>query len=142
MPKTILGQEMTIVYSDSSTGANTVIGVGTSYGLNINKSMVDVTSLLSGGWKDQYPDYKDWSVDFDGLVSRTTGDTSVGFDYLVQSIKKDASVLIALKPNFAGNKYEQGVGYINKLSLKGGKDGAVTFSGSVSGIGALTTVTS
>lgn len=117
------------------------VGVGTSYGLNINKSMVDVTSLSSAGWKDQYPDFKDWSIDFDGLVSKTVGDASVGFDYLVASIKTDASVLVALKPNVASNKYESGVGYINKISLKGGKDGAITFSGSITGTGALTTMT-
>jgi predicted secreted protein len=136
MPKTILGQEMTIQYDGS------VFGVGTSYGLNINKSMVDVTSLISGGWKEQYPDYKDWSIDFDGLVSRTTGDASRGFDYLVMDIKRDASIVISLKPSFAANKYETGVGYITKLSLKGGKDGAVTFSGSIAGTGPLTTATS
>ena len=135
MPKTILGQEMTIQYDGS------VFGVATSYGLNINKSMVDVTSLISGGWKEQYPDYKDWSVDFEGLVSRTTGDNSRGYDYLVMDIKRDASIVIAIKPNFASNKYEEGVGFISKIALKGGKDGAVTFSGSVTGTGPLTTKT-
>ena len=135
MPNYLLGKEMTILYNGSA------VAVGTSYGLNINKSMVDVTSLASAGWKDQYPDFKDWSVDFDGLVSKTVGDASIGFDHLVSSIKSDASVLIALKPSAVSNKYESGVGYITKLSLKGGKDGAVTFSGSVTGTGALTTMT-
>jgi predicted secreted protein len=135
MPNYILGKEMTILYNGLTVGA------GTSYGLNINKSMVDVTSLASAGWKDQYPDIKDWSVDFDGLVSKTVGDASVGFDYLVTSIKADASISIALKPNASTNKYESGVGYITKLSLKGGKDGVVVFSGSITGTGALTTMT-
>lgn len=135
MPKYILGQEMTIQYGNST------MGVATSFGLNINKSMVDVTSLASAGWKEQYPDYKDWSVDFDGLVSRTSGDASIGFDYLVMDIKRDASVMISIKPNVTSNKYESGVGYITKLTMKGGKDGAVTFSGSVSGTGPLTTNT-
>ena len=135
MPNYILGKEMTIQYNGLTVGA------GTSYGLNINKAMVDVTSLASAGWKDQYPDIKDWSVDFDGLVSKTVGDASVGFDYLMNSIKTDASVSIALKPTAATNKYESGVGYITKLSLKGGKDGVVTFSGSVTGTGPLTTMT-
>jgi len=136
MPKTILGQEMTIIYD------NSVFGVATSYSLNINKSMVDVTSLISGGWKDQYPDYKDWSVDFEGLISRTTGDASRGYDYLVMDIKRDASIIVALKPSFATNKYEEGVGYLNKLTAKGGKDGIVTFSASITGTGPLTTKTS
>lgn len=135
MPKYILGQEMTLQY-DGST-----MGVATSFDLNINKSMVDVTSLSSEGWKEQYPDYKDWSVDFSGLVSRTSGDASIGYDYLVANIKEDASISISIKPNFASNKYETGVGYITKLSMKGGKDGAVTFSGTVSGTGPLTTNT-
>jgi predicted secreted protein len=135
MPNYFLGKEMTIQYNGLT------VGVGTSYGLNINKSMVDVTSLLSAGWKDQYPDFKDWSVDFDGLVSKTVGDASIGYDYLVAQIKTDASVLIALKPTASSNKYEEGVGYINKISLKGGKDGVVTFSGSVTGTGALVTKT-
>lgn len=135
MPNYLLGKEMTILYNGFT------VAVGTSYGLNVNKSMVDVTSLASAGWKDQYPDFKDWSVDFDGLVSKTVGDASIGFDYLVASIKTDASVLIALKPNIALNKYEEGVGYLTKISLKGGKDGAITFSGTVSGTGALVTKT-
>jgi predicted secreted protein len=136
MPKTTLGQEMSVIY-DGST-----FGVATGATLNINKSMVDTTSLISGGWKEQYPDYKDWSIDFDGLVSRTTGDASRGYDYLIMDIKRDASILVALKPTFASNKYEQGVGFINKISMKFSKDGVVTFSGSVAGTGSLTTMTS
>lgn len=135
MPKTILGQEFTLFYDSS------VFGAATSCGLNIDKTMVDTTTLASAGWKEQYPDYKSWSVDFDGLVSRTTGDASRGYDYLVMDIKRDASVVISVKPSFASNKYEEGVGFINKLSLKVGKDGAVTFSGSVAGTGLLTTKT-
>lgn len=135
MPKYLLGKEFTVSYN------NLTMGVATSYGLNINKSMVETTTMLSAGWKDQYPDIKDWSVDFDGLVSRTVGDASIGFDYLVASIKTDASVGISLTPNALTNKYESGVGYITKLSMKGGKDGVVTFSGTVTGTGALATMT-
>ena len=133
--KPILGKEFSLSYD------NKIMGVATSYGLNINKSLVDVTTMLSAGWKENMPDIKDWTVDFDGLVSRTVGDASVGFDYLVQSIKGDASVGIFLLPCASTNKYESGVGYITKLSLKGGKDGVVTFSGSITGTGPLTTLT-
>jgi len=135
MPKYILGKEFSLSYN------NLTMGVATSYGLNINKSLVDVTTMASAGWKENMPDIKDWSVDFDGLVSRTVGDASIGFDYLVTSIKADASIGIFMKPDASTNKYESGVGYITKLSLKGGKDGAVTFSGSVTGTGPLTTLT-
>lgn len=135
MPNYLLGKEMTIQYNGYT------VGVGTSYGLNVNKSMVETTSLLSAGWKENYPDIKDWSVDFDGLVSKTVGDASIGYDYLMANIKTDASVSIALKPSASTNKYESGVAYLSKISMKGGKDGVVTFSGSLTGTGPLTTMT-
>lgn len=136
MATPMLSKEFTVIYDAS------VVGYATSFDLTINKETIDITILASDGWKNFVMGDKEWSVSFDGLVTRTTGDGSRGYDYLMNNIiSSDASVVIAIKPTIASNKYLTGVGFLESMNLTGSAGDKATYSGSVRGTGALTQTT-
>lgn len=136
MAQPMMSKEFTVIY-DGST-----VGYATSFDLTINKESIDITILASDGWKNFVMGDKDWSVSFDGLVTRTTGDGSRGYDYIVNNlITSDASVVIAIKPTIASNKYLTGVGFLENVNMTGSAGAVATFSGSVRGTGVLTQTT-
>lgn len=133
----LIGNEFVVIY-DGST-----VGYATDYSLSVNKKRIDVTTLASGRWGDSMVGSMDWSFDFSGLVSRTSGDSSRGYDYIMNNfLTVDASVVVAAKPNVAGNKYLTGSGFLSSVKMSGGVgDKPVTFNGTVDGAGPLTQAT-
>lgn len=136
MAEQILGSEMTLVYDGS------VIAYATDFDMEINKETIDVTSLASNGWKEYKTDMKEWSLSFNGLVTRTDSSTSIDYDDLVYDIKNDSStVVVAIKPDITSNKYEEGNGLLTSVKFAGTVGDKVTFSGSIKGTGSLETKT-
>lgn len=136
MAQPMMSKEFTVIYDSS------IVGYATSFDLTINKESIDITILASDGWKNFVMGDKDWSVSFDGLVTRTSGDGSRGYDYIVNNlITSDASVVIAIKPTIASNKYLTGVGFLENVNMTGSAGAVATFSGSVRGTGALSQTT-
>lgn len=134
----MIGNEFIVIY-DSST-----VGFATDYSLSVDKKIIDVTTLMSGAWGDKMVGSKDWSFDFNGLVSRATDSSIAGsYNYIMTKfLTSDASVVVCAKPTVAGNKYLTGAGFLNSVKMQGGVgDKPVTFSGSVSGTGPLTEAT-
>lgn len=136
MAEQLLGSEMTLLYDSS------VIAYATDLDMEVNKESIEVTSLASNGWKEFKTDLKDWSVSFNGLVTKTDSSTSIDYDDLMYDIKNSTSaVTVAIKPNVSSNKYEEGTGYLTSLKMSGAVGDKVTFSGSIQGTGELTTKT-
>jgi len=137
MATPILGKEMTLIFDSS------VFAYCTDFTLNLDKTTVDITSISSNGWKDLKAMDKSWSIDFNGMVSRTAAsDSSRGFEYMINSlVSSDASVLCAIKPSISGNTYYQGGAYITSVKMQGGVGKAVTFSGKLDGTGTLSSTT-
>lgn len=136
MANVMQAKEFTLIYDSS------VVAYATSFDLKIAKNSIDVTTLSSAGWNDYIMGDKDWTIGFDGLVCRSTGDASRGYNYIVNQLcTSDASVVVAVKPNVAGNTYLTGVGYIDSINLKGGVGDKATFTGSIRGTGALSSST-
>lgn len=136
MAQPMMSKEFTVIYDSS------VVGYATSFDLTINKESIDITILASDGWKNFVMGDKDWSVSFDGLVTRTSGDSSRGYDYIVNNlITSDASVVIAIKPTIASNKYLTGVGFLENVNMTGSAGAVATYSGTVRGTGSLTQTT-
>jgi hypothetical protein len=134
MPTPILGREMSIIVDSS------VVAYGTDYSWGTDKEMIEITSLNSAGNKEFMPGDKSYSFDFSGLVSRTAGDVSRGYDYIMNSIiTSDASVVVAVKPVITGNKYYEMVAFLKNVKMQGGSGNkAVTFSGTVQPTGPIT----
>ena len=135
MARKVLGSEMSVLYDSS------VIAYTTDFDLEVNKETIDVTSLASGSWKEFDVDFKDWGVNFNGLVTRTVADGSANIDYddLLSQIKtNDSSIRIAIKPtDISGNKFEIGWGLLTSVKASGAVGDKVTFSGSIQGTGTL-----
>ena len=136
MPQTgtvMIGNEFAIIYDGSTCG------MGTDYSLSVNKKIIDTTTLSSGTWGDSKVGSKNWKVDFNGLVSRTVGDASIGYSSIMTKfLASDAAVTIAIVPNVSDNFFLTGKGFTDSIKMSGGVgDKPVTFSGSITGTGAL-----
>lgn len=123
----------------SKTASITYGGVAiaklTGWSLEVNKETVDVTNLDSAGWKEFLVDLKDWSISFDGIVTRTgTGDYE---ELLADMIATDTAVAITIADTAASTTIS-GSGFITGLPLTGAVGDKQTFSGSIQGTGALT----
>ena len=120
----------------SITYGGVAIAKLTGWSLEVNKETVDITNLDSAGWKEFLVDLKDWSISFDGIVTRTgTGD----YEELLQDmIATDTAVAIIISDSAAATNDISGSGYITSLPLTGAVGDKQTFSGSIQGTGALT----
>lgn len=129
----VLGREMILIYDSS------VVGFGQNYSFGGEKEMIEVTTLSSNGNKEYRPGDKGYTFDFDGLVSRTVGDSSRGFTYIMSNfINSDASLVVAAKLDVSGNTYYEFVGFAKSIKLQGGiGNKPVTFSGSVQPTGVV-----
>ena len=122
----------------SKTASITYGGVAiaklTGWSLEINKETVDITNLDSAGWKEFLVDLKDWSISFDGIVTRTgTGDYE---ELLADMIATDTAVAITIADTAASTTIS-GNGFITSLPITGAVGDKQTFSGSIQGTGAL-----
>lgn len=134
----MLSKELVLNYNSK------VIARCTNYELEVNKEVIDITSLDSEGWKEILVDTKDWKVTFQGLVIRgTLGSTDTDYRALLEELKdSDTAVTVALKyGTVADFNYQSGSAFITSLKLSGSNGEKITYSGTLTGTGALTTVT-
>ncbi len=89
----ILSKEFAIMYGGE------VIAWTTDFSLEINKETVDITVLASDGWKDKLVDLKEFSVSFNGLVSRGDNINSFLWNVLTAFVAGDFVIM-------GGNCYE------------------------------------
>ena len=117
--------------------------MATDFSLDFTKDMIEVAYLNDEAYKSNLPDLKSWSVNFSGLqgLSKDTSNGLIDYENIMYKImNSDASVSIAIKPtsDVSTNKYFSGAGYLSSINQSGGVGSAVTYSGTIVGIGALT----
>ena len=107
----------------------------TGWSLEVNKETVDVTSLDSpSAWREFLVDLKDWSVSFDGIVTRVgTGDYE---ELLADFIGSDATVAFLIDDTAASTDIG-GDAFLIGLPITGSLGDKQTFSGSLQGTGIL-----
>jgi len=114
----------------------------TDFSLSVNKDMIEIACLGSTGAKQQVPDLYGWSVSFSGMVMRTSTVTSgyASVESVMENILSTAnpSVGIYILPDVSANSYWSGAGYFTSISYEGGVGSPVSFSGEITGDGALT----
>ncbi len=142
-----LSKELVVVYDGQA------IAKADTYSLEVNKAEIDISSLDSEGWAEKLVDQKDWSISFDGMVTRSTitGTTSydemtttekIDFDGLLYELKNnDEPVTVALVSKVSGDFYEKGQAFITSLSMSGSNGDKISYSGTLTGTGPLTTET-
>lgn len=137
MARPMLAKEFVLIYDSSA------VGYATDFTLSVDKKTVDITTLASAGWTDSMVTDKSWNVDFNGLVTRSVADTSIGYTYLMTSLLTvDTSVYCAIRPNVSSNTFWDGTGYLTGVKMSGAVGEKVTFSGTFLGAGPLTSRTS
>jgi hypothetical protein len=119
-----------------------VVGASTDFSLTTSKDMLEALTLDSGGWGQQIPDMKKWSVSGSGLVLRSpdAGKTGI-FEIATKLLNTDASVMVAIVPDVSIMKYFSGVGYFSSLNMEVGVGSPVSFSYEIAGDGPLSILT-
>ena len=108
--------------------------VGGQRDATLNRSMepIDITAKDNYGWADTLDGVKEWSIDFNWLYSQT--DTGVA--KLEDAYTNGDQVNIKMET--PGAEIYSGLGYITELTLEVPYEDAATYSGTITGAGALT----
>ena len=129
----ILGHELTLIVDGS------LVAYTTDFSLEVNKEPVDVTSFLSGAWKESKVYSKDWKIDFGSMVGNYDASGYKDFDvYMDKLITSDASIIVAIRKD--ASNWVSGGGYLLSLKASGSRGPVVAYQGSILGSGVLTLV--
>lgn len=129
----ILGKAMTLTYDSK------VIARCTDFTLEVNKEPIDITTLQSVGWKEKKVDLKDWSISFNGLVTRGADGTYSVYDELLADILgTDTVIAVSIDDtDGSGTIAVGGNVFLVSLSTSVTVGDKVTYSGTLEGTGAL-----
>lgn len=124
----------------SITWGGKVIARTTDFSIEINKEIVDITTLQSAGWKEKLADLKDWKISFNALVTRGADATFQVYDAILNDfLTSDAPVTIVIADGGAGGTFSKtGSAILASLSTGVSVGEKVTYSGSLEGTGGLT----
>jgi predicted secreted protein len=136
----INGTDLTI-YIPSDTNDNSAttwipIALAKSSTLSISLDTPDASNKDSSGWAEVIGGQKGWSMDFDGLVDFTLTDASGGnFDGLFTYFVNRTKIKCAFGQD---SNYWYGDCFIASLDMSAEMESPVSYSGSLTGTGALT----
>jgi predicted secreted protein len=130
-----LSKEFVILY------AGQVIARCVDFTFEVNKGVIDLTSLDSDSWREILADMKEWRITFNALVARP-GTASNSYDAMLDDLKNsDEPVTIAIGARVDGSAIEQGEGILTQLSFAARVGERASYSGTLEGHGELTTTT-
>jgi predicted secreted protein len=131
-------------------GTNLVVLVGseviahaTSCSLSVSADLPDATTKQSGGWAEEIPGLRSWSLTTDGLATVEP----TGTNYVVGDIFSALNGRTKLAVKFTtangstaitGDLYWEGDAYVESIDMTGDMESAVTYSVSFTGTGDLT----
>ena len=109
----------------------------TGWTIEVAKEAVDITNLEnSGAWKEALVNLKEWSINFDGIVTRTGGSNYLS--RLESVLNSDVAAEIIIADSEASTNNITGSGFITTSPLSGALGEMQTFSGTIQGTGVLT----
>jgi predicted secreted protein len=116
-----------------------VIARCTDFTLEINKEVIEITSLSSQGWKEKLVDLKEWKVSFNALVTRGADATySVYDEMLTNIVSSDDALTVAMADTGVGGTIGlSGSAFLTALSTGVQVGDKMTYNGSLEGTGAL-----
>lgn len=126
-------------------GVKTPIAFGTSCGLDLSGDTIEVTSKMSGKWKEYLAGQLGYTINCDSLLSKTNGEVS--FQTLKKLMETQTPITFAMglsapdaNIDFAQDAsgiYETGSAIITSLNMKADNGAICTSSVSLQGTGAL-----
>lgn len=114
---------------------STAIGYGTSLGLNLSRSPIDVSSKSSGGWKEQIYGQGSGSFDFEGVF---TEDGTVSFSTLYAKLVAKTVITAKWASAVVGDKNYSASVILTSLSQSAPMEDKITFSATFEFTGAPT----
>lgn len=116
-----------------------VIARCTDFTLEINKEVIEITSLSSQGWKEKLVDLKEWKVSFNALVTRGADATYSVYDEMLSNIvSSDDALTVAMADTGVGGTIGlSGSAFLTALSTGVQVGDKMTYNGSLEGTGAL-----
>jgi predicted secreted protein len=134
MPIT-LGNDM-VLYNSSVSGGN-VYGASTTCSFNTSSSLVEVTTAVSGNFKEFLPTNMEFEISADGFVTRDNYDYKDLLDAQIARTKLNVKFQIV---NSGGNITVNADVYVASVDLNAPSEGAGTYSVTLKGTGAFTFV--
>lgn len=134
MPIT-LGNNM--VLYNTSVGSGNVYGASTNCSFNTSSSLIEVTTAVSGNFKEFLPTNMEFDISADGFVTRDNYDYKDLLDAQIARTKLNVKFQIV---NADGTVTVNADVYIASVDLNAPAEGAGTYSVSLKGTGAFTFV--
>jgi len=112
------------------------IALSNNCSLKIKNNLIDITTKDSANWKENMSSIKDWSIEFDGLVSYNSSTISTSF--FTQKFDNSTPFYIQMGVIQAGFTHVfWGEVELERLDLEAGNGEVASYSGSLKGIGSL-----
>lgn len=115
-----------------------VIGSSKSHSIEMNNSLIDVTSKDSGGWEENIGGLKSVSLSGDGLIAF---DDTYTVDDLTTVLIAGTAVSYQYTTDASGDKYWTGSGRVESISMNSPNEEASTYTFSIKGTAAMTNPT-
>jgi TP901-1 family phage major tail protein len=127
------GLDFVVHINTGTTAAPVWTKVAGQRGGTLNRSMdpIDVSNKDDYGWSSALDGVRNWSIDFDCLVS----ETDAGVLALEDAFNNGDQIMVQMRT--PGGHIYQGYGYVTEMTLEAPYDDVATFSGSITGDGAL-----
>ena len=120
----------------------TVDGVAFAYSssaeLSMNQELFDTTTKSSSGWAEHGNGLRDWSISVEGLVDFSSSFNVVGLSNLIAN-RTQATVVFT--DSATGDRKWTGTASLASLTISAPMEEAVSWSGELTGTGALTMAT-
>jgi predicted secreted protein len=132
MANELLSKTVTISYGGQA------IAKLTGWSLEVNKETVDITNFDSpNAFKEFLVDLKEWTISFDGIVTRTSATDGDYQEILESIISSDAVVAITIADSALTGGDITGNAFFTGVSLSGSLGDKQTQSGSLQGTSTL-----
>jgi len=115
------------------------LGHSTSCSLSITHDLPEATTKDSNGYAEVISGLRSFEISFDGLVDYTDeGNDITNADGILTLINNRSKVDFTFGTATSGDQLITGEGFISSLEVSAEMESAVTYSGSITGTGAIT----
>ena len=118
------------------------LGHSTSCSLSITNDLPEATTKDSGGYAEVIAGLRSFEISFDGLVDYTDeANAKTNADGIISLVNSRSKIDFSFGTAVSGDQLISGEGFISSIEVSSEMESAVTYSGTITGTGALTLAT-
>lgn len=115
------------------------LGHSTSCSMTINHDLPEATSKDSAGYSEVISGLRSFEVSFDGLVDYTDeGSSKTNADGIITLVNNRSKIDFTFGTAVSGDQLITGEGFISSIEVSAEMESAVSYSGTITGTGAIT----